>query len=42
MYPMKQKDIFDYDPRCIISSGFMFDDIIMDIIRNNEFPHPTE
>ena len=42
MYPMKQRDICDYDPRCIISSGLMFDDIIMGIIRNNEFPHPTE
>ena len=42
MYPMKQKDICDYDPRCIMSSGLMFDEIIMDIIRNNEFPHPTE
>ena len=42
MYPMKQKNICDYDPRCIMSSGLMFDDIIMDIIKNNEFPHPTE
>ena len=42
MYPMKQKDLCDYDPRCIISSGLMFDDIIMYKIRNNEFPHPTE
>ena len=42
MYPMKQKYLCDYDPICIMSSGFMFDDIIMGIIRNNEFPHPTE
>ena len=25
-----------YDPRCIMSSAFMFDDIIMNIIRNNK------
>ena len=42
MYPMKQKDLCDYDPRYIMSNGLMFDDIIMGIIRNNEFPHPTE
>ena len=42
MYPMKQKDIFDYDTRCIMSSGLMFDDIVMDIIRNNELPHSNE
>ena len=41
MYPMKQKDLCDYDPRCIMSSGLMFDGIIMDIISKNEFPHPT-
>ena len=42
MYPMKQKDICDYDPRCIMSSGLMFDDIIMGIIKNNKFPHPLQ
>ena len=42
MYPMKQKDLFDYDPICIMSSGLMFDEIFMYVIRNNEFPHPTE
>ena len=42
MYPTKQKDICDYDPRCIMYSGLMFDDIIMGIIRNNKFPQPTE
>ena len=41
IYPMKQKDICDYDPRCIMSSGLMFDDIIMGTIKRNEFPHPT-
>ena len=38
MYPMKQKDICDYNPRCIMSSGLMFDEIIMVKIRKNEFP----
>ena len=42
MCPMKQKDLFYYDPRCIVSSGLMFYDIIMGIIRNNGFPQPTE
>ena len=42
MYPMKQKDICDYNPRCIMSSGLMFDEIIMVKRRKNEFPHPTE
>ena len=42
MYPMKQKDICDYDPRCIMSIGLMFDEIIIDIIRNKKFAHPTE
>ena len=41
IYPMKQKDICDHGPRCIMSSGLIFDDIIMGIIRKNEFPHPT-
>ena len=41
MYPTKNKDLCDYDPRCIMSSGLMFGDIIMGIIRKNEFPHPT-
>ena len=42
MYPMKQRDICDYDPRFIMSSVLIFYDIIMGIIRKNEFPHPTE
>ena len=42
MYPMKQKYLYDYDPICIMYSGLIFYDIIMDIIRNNELPHPTE
>ena len=39
---MKQKDLCDYYSRCIMSSALMFDDIIMGIISNNEFPHPTK
>ena len=42
MYPLKQKDLYDYDPRCIMSSGLMIDDIIMNIIRNKKLSHPTE
>ena len=41
IYPMNQKDLCDYDPICIMSSGAMFDDIIMDTIKWNEFPHLT-
>ena len=33
IFPMKNKDICDYDPRCIMSTGLMFDDIIMDHIK---------
>ena len=36
---MKNKDIFDYDPRSIISSGLMFDEIIMDHIKIIESSH---
>ena len=32
IYPIKQKDICDYDPRCIMSSGLMFDEIIIGTI----------
>ena len=42
MYPMKQKDICDYDTRCIMSIGLIIDDITMDILSNNELPHPTK
>ena len=37
---MKNKDICDYDPRCIMSSGLMFDDIIMDNIKRIVSSHP--
>ena len=30
---MKNKDLCDHDPRCIMSCGLMFDDIIMDYMR---------
>ena len=36
---MKNKDICDYDPRCIMSSGLMFDHIIKDHIRRIESSH---
>ena len=36
---MKNKDICDYDPRCIMSSGFMVDDIIMDHIKIIQSSH---
>ena len=42
MYPLKKKDIFDYDPRFIISSGLMFDDIIINIIRSKKLAHPIK
>ena len=34
LYPFKQKVICEHNTRCLMSSGFMFDDIIMDIFRN--------
>ena len=42
MYPLKQKDLCDYYPRCILSSGLMFIYIIIYIMRNNKLAHPTE
>ena len=36
---MKNKDICDYDSRCMISSGLMFDDIIMDNIIKIQSSH---
>ena len=36
IYPLKRKYLCDYDPICLMSSGLMFDEIIMDIIRNNK------
>ena len=31
IFPIKQDDIFDYNPLCFMSSGMMPDDIIMNI-----------
>ena len=42
MYIFKHKDLCDYDPRCIMSSGLMFDDIIMKIINSKKLAHTTE
>ena len=39
IFPMKNKDICDYDHRCIMSSGLMFDYIIMDNIKRNVSSH---
>ena len=36
---MKNKDICDNDPRCIVSSGLMVDDIIMDHIKRTLSSH---
>ena len=38
---MINKDICDYDPRCIISGGLMFDDIIMGTTNRNVLSHYT-
>ena len=38
---MKNKDICDYDSICIMSSGFMVDDIIMDHIKKIQSPHKS-
>ena len=42
MYPSKHNYICDYYPRCIMSSGLMFDEIIMDIIRNKKLERQKE
>ena len=36
IYPFKYKDICNYDPRCLMSSGLMFNEIIMNILRNKK------
>ena len=36
---MKDKDICDNDPRCIMSSDLMVDDIIMDHIKRTQSSH---
>ena len=34
LYPFRQKYVCEYNPLGIMSSGFMFDEIIVNIIRN--------
>ena len=34
IYPLKQVGICDYNPICLMSSGLMFDEIIINIFRN--------
>ena len=41
-YPLKKKDIYDYNPRCFVSSGLMFDEIIMKMIRNKALEYHKE
>ena len=36
IYPLKHKYLCDYYPRCIMLSGLMFNDIIVNIIRNKK------
>ena len=38
---MKNKDLCDYDPICIMSSDLMFDDIIMGKVKRNVLSHHT-
>ena len=42
MYPLKQKYLCDYDPGCIISSGLVFDYIILNIISNKKLARHNE
>ena len=35
---MKNKDLCDHDPRCIMSCGLMCDDIIMDYMKRTQSP----
>ena len=41
-FPLKQKHLCNYDTRCIMSSGLMFDDIIMNIITSNKLERHNE
>ena len=36
LYPLKHNDLWGYDPICLISSGLLFDDIIMNILKNKK------
>ena len=42
LYPLKQKFICDYNSRCIISSFLIFNDIIMNILRNKKIEFHEE
>ena len=42
IYPMKQKDLYDYYPRCTMPSGLRFYKIIMNIIRNTKLARHNE
>ena len=42
MHPMKHKDLCGYDIICIMSSGLMFDNIIMNIINNKKLARHNE
>ena len=37
IYPLKKKDLCNYDHICLVSSVLMFYDIIMNILRNKKF-----
>ena len=36
IYALKKKYICGYNPRCFVSSGLLFDNIIVNMIRNKE------
>ena len=36
IHPLKQVSICYYNPRCLVSIGLMFDDIILNLSRNKE------
>ena len=42
VYPLKQKEICDYNPRFFMSSGLMFHDIIMNMISNKALEYHQE
>ena len=42
IYPLKQKYLYDYNPICLMSSGLIFYDIIMNILRNKKMEFHDE
>ena len=42
IYPLNQIEVCDYNPRCFVSSGLMFDDIIMNMIGNKALEYHKE